>query len=72
MQNKIVGTPFEQLVVVIVAVCALHCAFLAFNFVVCQYALRLNRPDYKACFICCSQKTLPVAGVTPVSASLHM
>lgn len=53
--------PFGQLCLVELGSIGVHVAFIAANYVIIRFVVRLNRPDYKAALICGSQKTLPVA-----------
>lgn len=60
------GTSFGNLCLALVGAIGVHIVFLITNHVLARYVLRLKRPDYKACLICGSQKTLPVA-ITVIS-----
>ena len=60
------GTSFGNLCLATLGAIGVHVVYLILNHSLGKYVVRLQRPDYKACLICGSQKTLPVA-VTVIS-----
>ena len=60
-QEAIASTALGQICLLVLASGAMHAAFLAINYAVCKFALRLPPREATAVLIMASQKTLPVA-----------
>ena len=60
VQDDIIGTPFPQVCLLVLAGCAIHVFYLALNYGL-TIPLKLPLKDFKAVLIMSSQKTLPIA-----------